>query len=107
MKKLISVLLACLVLITYPGFAQKDFRAGYIVTLQQDTLKGLVNYKGDVKSAVECTFKSNASAEEQTFKPEALKGYGFTDNKKYETKEISIVSRKQNMAGQFSEELVT
>lgn len=103
MKKYFTLLLAISGFAISPAIAQKDFREGYIVTLQQDTLKGLVNFKGDVKSTLECKYKSNPEAEEKTFKPEELTGYGFTDGKFYEAHKAKIVSRKQDLAGNFPE----
>jgi hypothetical protein len=105
MKKLFSLL----VVLTLPVlcFAQSDFRSGYIITLQGDTLKGEVNHKGDLKNALECTFRVNESAQNQNFKPGQLKGYGFTGGKFYEAKTATIVNRVLLVGNKFKEEPVT
>src|SRR5687768_10970934 len=83
--------------------AQSDFRSGYIVSLQGDTLKGQVNYKGDLKNALECNFRANESAEAKIYKPTELKGYGFAGGKFYESKKAKIVNRQLNLANKFDE----
>lgn len=93
-KPLLS--LAAFLLLFLPAFAQKDFRPGYVVTLQNDTLRGLINYKGDTKSALECSFKTTETAETQTFKPDQIKGYGFPAEKSYESLRAKIINRKFN-----------
>jgi hypothetical protein len=45
-----------------PLYAQLDFRPGYIVTHQGETVQGLINYRGDGRSQRLCTFKKDASA---------------------------------------------
>ncbi|MFC5272073.1 hypothetical protein [Adhaeribacter terreus] len=84
-------------------FAQKDFRPGYIVTLQNDTLRGFVNYKGDTKSALECAYKVSENAENQPFNPNQIISYGFIGGKIYESKSAPIVNRKLNLLNQFEE----
>src|SRR5688572_15155989 len=91
MKKVI--IFSLFLLFTFQVQAQKDFRRGYLVNLQGDTLKGELNYKGDIKSALECQFRATATAKEEVFKPQELLGYGFTGGKFYESKKAKIVKR--------------
>lgn len=65
------------------AFAQQDFRKGYIITAQ-DTLKGLVDYRGDKRNALLCAFKTDHKAPIQKFSPAQLTGYGFEQGKRYE-----------------------
>jgi hypothetical protein len=34
--------------------AQSDFRSGYIIKAEGDTIAGLINYRGDLSMAEEC-----------------------------------------------------
>lgn len=106
MKKILTLFLSVLLGAALPAFAQKDFRSGYIVTLRQDTLRGLVNYKSDSRNALGCTFKSTEEAPEQEFDPTSLAGFGFTGGKVYESKKAKIVSREISFGNTFPEELI-
>lgn len=75
-------------LFTAQAFAQKDFRPGYIVQ-QGDTLKGLVDYRGNTRSAKLTTFKRSPEAAEQEYAPADISGYGFpAENKYFESKTV-------------------
>ncbi|MHC2991499.1 hypothetical protein OB13_07840 [Pontibacter sp. HJ8] len=80
MKHIYFVLLFAL--FTVQAFAQKDFRPGYIVQ-QGDTVKGLVDYRGNTRSAKLTTFKLTPEAAEQEYTPVDIAGYGFPEENKY------------------------
>ncbi|MBX0333305.1 PorT family protein [Pontibacter sp. HSC-14F20] len=87
MKQLYLLSLLTFLIIT-PAFAQKDFRAGYIVQ-NSDTLQGFVDYRGAVRNSKTATFKANLNAVEQAYSPDQLAGYGFMkENKVYEAQTI-------------------
>lgn len=86
MKQLNLVLL--LLLYCTLAFAQKDFRKGYVVQ-GTDTLRGYVDYRGDMRNAQSATFKSTPEGNEQVFTPSDIAGYGFEkENKAFESKTI-------------------
>jgi hypothetical protein len=68
--------------------AQSDFRNGYIINNNKDTIYGLIDYRGDVSSAKKCVFKKEINSEKQIFKPKAIKGYRFIDSKYFISKKI-------------------
>jgi hypothetical protein len=75
-------------LISAQTFAQKDFRAGYVVQ-NSDTIRGFVDYRGAVRSSKTTTFKTTLNANEQTYTPTQVAGYGFEkEGKVYESKTI-------------------
>lgn len=63
--------------------AQSDFRPGYIITLQGDTVKGLINYRGDIGNAKDCIFKKEVDQEKIIYAPDQIKSYRFIDGKYY------------------------
>lgn len=63
--------------------AQSDFRPGYIITLQGDTVKGLINYRSDVANAKNCIFKKEQDQEKVTYTPDQIRAYRFVDGKYY------------------------
>jgi hypothetical protein len=63
--------------------AQSDFRPGYIVTLQNDTVNGLINYGSNQANAKGCIFKKAVDQEKTTYTPEIIKAYRFNNGKYY------------------------
>ncbi|MDX5438144.1 MAG: hypothetical protein LPK03_13160 [Pontibacter sp.] len=72
------------------AFAQKSFQDGFIVQ-NGDTIRGLVDYRGSVRSAEVTTFKKNEHAAEQALTPHDIQAYGFDKGKKlFEAFEITL-----------------
>jgi len=63
--------------------AQSDFRPGYIITLQGDSIKGLINYGGDAANAKSCTFKKKIHQKKVIYTPDQISAYRFYDGKYY------------------------
>jgi len=88
MKQLYICLLLLLAIST-SALAQKDFRKGYIVQ-GTDTLRGYVDYRGDMRSSQTTTFKSTLAGNEQVLTPDAIAGYGFeNESKAFESKRVT------------------
>jgi len=68
-------------LLTFDGSGQA-YRKGFILTAQQDTVRGLIRYNETVGSAVPCYFKSGPKATVLTYSPEDIHGFRY-DNDKY------------------------
>ena len=68
--------------------AQSDFRNGYIIDNNNDTIHGLIDYKGNHANAKKCIFKKDNNSQNQIFTPEEIKGYRFTDSKYYVSKSV-------------------
>jgi hypothetical protein len=68
--------------------AQSDFRPGYIVNNNGDTLTGLIDYKGNQANARKCIFKLSNDASEEKFTPDDIKAYRFIDSKYYVSKKV-------------------
>jgi hypothetical protein len=66
--------------------AQADFRPGFIIKNNGDTLKGLVFYGIDGKFDRACKFKRFEIAREFTYGASALKAFGFRNGRYFESK---------------------
>lgn len=88
MKKLLLLALTIGTLET--GFAQSDYRTGYVVTNRGDTLKGLIPYREGSKAYKFVTFKTKENQEAVTYLPPEIKGYGFENDKFFQSKTIAI-----------------
>ncbi|HPT14940.1 MAG TPA: hypothetical protein PK796_09145 [Bacteroidales bacterium] len=83
-----SISLTIIVFLSGSLIAQSDFRPGYIIYNNGDTLTGLIDYKGNQANARKCVFKLSKDAQEEKFTPEDIKAYRFIDSKYYVSKKI-------------------
>jgi len=67
---------------------QTDFRPGYVITNENDTLHGLIDYRGDARNSKKCDFKDKRSSVVKEFLPFSIKGYRFDDGKFYISKNV-------------------
>ncbi|MBN2774057.1 MAG: hypothetical protein JXR31_07390 [Prolixibacteraceae bacterium] len=77
-------------------YPQTDFRPGYIITNQHDTITGFIDYRGDIRNCRICAFKSNESSDPVEYLPGEIFSYRFTKSKYYISKEFEIDSVKTN-----------
>ena len=79
-------LLACVVLASYWANAQDDFREGYIISLNGDTLRGWV-INPPVKSRVTaCEFRSDITGPSALYEPVSIAAFGiYGDDRLFES----------------------
>jgi hypothetical protein len=70
-------------IITLSLAAQTDFKKGYIVKLNGDTLHGLIDNRSESKNYGECSFKRFNIALPYTYKPFKIKAYGIDNGRQY------------------------
>ena len=87
MKRIILSILSIFLLCQL--WAQSDFRSGYIITNEQDTVYGLIDYRGDIRNAKICSFKKTKDDTTINYYPSDIFAYRFTDSKYYISKNIS------------------
>ena len=78
-----QILTAALLLLAMTASAQKNPMRGYVVTLQNDTLRGTVDYLSGTKNAWTCLFRRDGETEFKSYTPQDIKGYRLTDNGAY------------------------
>ena len=87
---LVILLVACAVA---PAAAQTDrsypYRAGYVVPVEGDTLRGWVEDRIALERARLVNFKTSEDAEPRTYYPDAALGYGFTDGARFATRRVT------------------
>ncbi len=88
MKK--SFLLAALCSVTAILTAQSDFKPGYVITLQGDTIKGYIDYRGDDFNASHCNYRATPDGDTKEYLPGEIPRYRILDGKVYVSKEITI-----------------
>lgn len=78
-----QILTAGLLVLAMTATAQKNPMAGYILTLQNDTLYGTIDYLSGTKMAWNCQFRKDGETTFRTFTPQDIKGFRMTDNGAY------------------------
>jgi hypothetical protein len=68
--------------------AQTDFRKGYIIKSEGDTVLGFIDYRDDKLMSMVCKFKANENSEVITYNPTDIQSFRFPDSKFYISKEI-------------------
>lgn len=74
--------LVVIILLFFVAKAQAEFRPGYIITLQGDTVNGFIDLRSDKANARAVVFKEVTGLEKRTYTPDQIKSYRF-DNGKY------------------------
>ena len=79
------ILLLSLLLVLSYGIlhAQSNFKPGYIITNEKDTIAGLIDYRTDQMNAQTCTFKKTKTSPVETYFPGQIAGFRFTEDGKY------------------------
>ena len=82
--------------------AQGNYEPGYIITNQQDTVTGWINYRTEKNNQKQCEFKPDLKHETMIYLPEDIAGYRFTDNGKYYvSREIQLNEKPQKVFLEF------
>lgn len=85
--KLNGLLILVFFLILGSIYAQTDFRPGFIIRQNGDTLIGDIDYRGDIMMGQVCTFKSTDNKRVQ-YSPADISGFRFIDSKYYVSKRV-------------------
>jgi hypothetical protein len=78
-------------------YSQSDFRNGFVVSNQGDTLRGFVKYSESNAVYGFCVFKSAEDQPETTYTANQLHAYGIDGIKAFETKSITIEQNEQTL----------
>lgn len=96
-----SLLIFVLFTAILKGMAQTDFHEGYYITLENDTVFGLVDYRGEVKNSQVCIFKKEDLSLPVKFEPTEIQGYRFIDGKFYISNQINTGNEEKTVFLEF------
>jgi len=86
-----GVLLSSLLLLLSAGAsAQTNFQPGYVLPLSGDTLRGQVDARGAQRNARLSRFRPADGAAVTEYQPTQLRGYGFTNDRAYQTGTVPL-----------------
>lgn len=66
--------------------SQSDFRNGFIINNNNDTIYGLIDYRGNKANSRKCTYRADILSQDQVFTPDDISVYRFIDSKYYISK---------------------
>ncbi len=74
-----------LILLSLPSliYAQSNFKKGYIITNENDTIQGWIDFRLDYSNCSMCRFKTSAHETEKLYYPGEIAGYRFEEVGKY------------------------
>lgn len=88
MKNLYKLITLCIaVVFSVPATAQSDYKPGYVVMPQGDTLRGQVSYRTDL-SGKTIGFKKDGQSATASYTANDLSGYGFPGDRNYRTRTL-------------------
>ncbi len=77
------IIVVSILFVTLSINAQSNFKRGYIITNQGDSVTGLIDFRTDAMNSRFCRFKQSDSAPEQLYYPGDISRYRFLDEWKY------------------------
>ncbi|MDX5418747.1 MAG: PorT family protein, partial [Hymenobacteraceae bacterium] len=97
--------LCILALLSLQAVAQSDYKPGFVVNPQGDTLRGELNYRTGFQAINTISFKKDAQSSPVTYTSNDIAGYGFPNDKNFQTK---VLDNADTLAAEyvFMEELV-
>ncbi len=81
--------------------AQNDWKTGFIIQNNGDTIQGYLDNRDSKSNAQKCYFKSNLEETTQEFSPSDLKGYRYIDGKFYISKTVKEIDPTQPVFLEF------
>ena len=100
MKK---IMLAFFVTLTSVTMSAKETpQRGFVITINNDTIKGNIDYHTDEENTRNCIFKADDKSEYITYSPGEIVGYRFEKNGKfYVTKELEYNGKKHQVFAEY------
>ena len=69
-------------------FSQVDFRKGFVINNSGDTIYGVINYREGSNSYKYCLYRKSLNDSIIKYTPQNIKGYGFNNDKVYESRNV-------------------
>ena len=85
MKHLRQIAFIFICFYSISAYSQPNFRPGFIITNDKDTVLGKIDYRNDLRMCKVCSFKNKVTEEKIEYAPEEIFGYGFTGGRYFET----------------------
>jgi hypothetical protein len=97
----ICICLIILSLFNITCYSQKDFRSGYVIDNNLDTIKGLLNNRSNRINSEKCEFKKTVKAKTIVYYPNDINSYTLSNNRHYVSKTININGEEKHVFLEF------
>ncbi|MDR2293451.1 MAG: hypothetical protein LBE11_08280 [Prevotellaceae bacterium] len=97
MKKYTIIFILVFVSVLHSN-AQNNYQRGYIITNEQDTINGWVDFRTDKMNGEICRFKLELSDNEQIFLPKQIFGYRFLQSGKFYISKTVLIENNPKTA---------
>lgn len=95
--KRLTLSLAILLITRTYCFSQQNLKEGYIIDLNNDTIYGYIDYRGNIFNSSKCIFYNHLKSEPIIYKPREIISYRFLEGKYYISKLIKTISGDTTM----------
>jgi hypothetical protein len=96
-----KILYLYMVLFGMNVYGQTDFRSGYILKNNGDTVGGLIDYRGNVRNSKVCTFKPDKTGMIHRYKPFEIAAYRYRNDRYYVSKMVRSGDEKKACFAEF------
>lgn len=69
-------------------FSQNDWRPGYLISKENDTIHGFIDYRPNSENSLRCFFREEEKGRSKVYNPGEITGYRYADGKFYVSKSI-------------------
>ncbi len=97
----IVVLTSLSLFLSLECLSQTNYQPGFYITLDNDTIHGLINDRSGVGNYIQCIYKPEKSSKSERFLPEEIQSYQFQDGRYFLSKKIYVDSVKRQVFVEF------
>lgn len=94
-------MIKCVIAVSFLFFSvtvlAQDFRPGFIIKLNGDSIPGFIDNRSDKSKTLICHFKPSKKSRVVKYKPTEIKSFGFIDDKYYSSAILSIKGKKKSV----------
>ncbi len=97
----IFTLFSLILFLSFKCLSQTNYQPGFYITLENDTIHGLINDFSGVGNFRNCQFKSDKSTKSEKFLPTDILAYQFQDGRHFLSKKIYVDSVQRHAFVEF------
>ena len=97
MKRVYLLCFLCFWISGVVCLANREWKPGYLVTHANDTLRGMIDYRGQGNDWADCIYKPSLEAQEQTYSPQEVQWIVYDSGLSFK----SVKLKNQKVDGYF------
>ena len=97
----VSLIVTLILISPFTAFSQSNFQSGYYISLDNDTIQGLLHNRGEIGNFRSCIFKKDEHSKSLKFSAKEIQAYRFLNDKYYVSKTIKTSKGKETVFVEF------